>query len=174
VSLVDCLRPIQLVAIVFTLTVAISFSVTGQTLPRGGQNGLAGTWNLNLTKSIYEAGAPPYKRSRCRIEFLSDGADAALKVTYDNVGIRGGVSHIEWVGKLDGKDYPIQGVDDVLTNAYSRIGERTYEVVVKADGVKAATAQIVIAPDGKTLTSITSTRNGQGRTLKTTAVYERQ
>jgi hypothetical protein len=95
-------------------------------------------------------------------------ADAGLKVTYDNVGIRGGVTHIEWVGKLDGKDYPIQGVDEVLTNAYTRIDDRTYEVVVKADGVKAAIARIVISPDGKTLTSVTSTRNG-----KTTAVYDR-
>jgi hypothetical protein len=90
------------------------------------------------------------------------------------VGIRGGITHIEWVGKLDGKDYPLQGVDDVLSNAYSRIDERTYEVVVKADGAKAASARIVIAPDGKTLTSITSTRNAQGQILKTTAVYDRQ
>jgi hypothetical protein len=120
---------------------------------------LVGTWKLNPAKS-------PYKRSTCKIEFL---ADASLKVTYDNVGIRGGVTHIEWVGKLDGKDYPMQGVDEVLTNAYTRIDDRTYEVVVKADGVKAATARIVIAPDGMTLTSTTSTRNG-----KTTAVYDRQ
>ena len=132
--------------------------------------GLTGIWKLNLAKSTYEAGPPPYKRSTCKIEALPDG----LRVVYDNVGVRGGVSHIEWVGKLDGKDYPIEGVDDFLTNAYTRIDERTYDVVVKADGVKAATARIVIAPDGKTLTSITSTRNAQGQILKTTAVYDRQ
>jgi hypothetical protein len=68
----------------------------------------------------------------------------------------------------------MEGVDDVLTNAYTRVDERTYDVVVKADGVKAASARIVIALDGKTLTSITSTRNAQGKILKTTAVYERQ
>lgn len=135
-----------------------------------GLNGLAGTWTLNLAKSIYEAGRPPYKRSTCKIESLGDG----LKVTYDMVGIRGGITHIEWVGKLDGKDYPLQGVDDVLTNAYSRIDEHTYDVVVKADSAKAASARIVIAPDGKTLTSITSTRNAEGQIVKTTAVYDRQ
>ncbi len=132
--------------------------------------GLAGTWKLNLAKSTYEAGPPPYRRSTCKIESLGDG----LKVTYDMVGTRGGITHIEWVGKLDGKDYPIEGVDAVLTNAYTRIDERTYDVVVKADGAKAASARIVIAPDGKTLTSITSTRNAQGQILKTTAVYDRQ
>jgi hypothetical protein len=153
----------------------LSLTSTGQTQSsRAGLDGLAGTWKLNLSKSTYEAGPPPYKRSTCKIESSADGLNAGLKVTYDNVGPRGGVSHMEWVGKVDGKDYPIEGVDDVLTNAYSRIDERTYEVVVKADGVKAASARIVIAPDGKTLTSITSTRNAQGQILKTTAVYDRQ
>jgi hypothetical protein len=167
VSLVDCPRPIQYVAIVFTL-LGICLSVAAQTTV------LAGTWKLNLAKSTYETGPPPYKRSTCKIEILADGAEAALKVTYDNVGIRGGVSHMEWVGKIDGKDYPIEGVDDVLSNAYTRIDERTYEVVVKLDRVKAATAQIVISPDGKTLTSITSSHDAQGKVLKTTAVYDRQ
>ena len=68
----------------------------------------------------------------------------------------------------------MEGVDEVLTNAYTRIDERTYDVVVKADGLEVATARIVVAPDGKTLTSITSTRNARGQILKTTAVYDRQ
>ena len=178
VSLVDCPRPIQHVAVVFVLILGISVFAIAEEPARGGTNGLAGTWKLNLAKSTFEAGPPPYKRSTCKIEFLgnvgNDGVDAFVRVTYDNVAVRGGVSHIEWVGKLDGRDYPIEGIDDVLTNAYTRVDERTYDVVVKADGVKAASARIVIAPDGKTLTSITSSRNAQGRTLKTTAVYDRQ
>jgi hypothetical protein len=175
VSLVDSPRPIQHVAVVFAVVLGLSLTATGQTpSSRDGLNGLAGIWKLNLAKSTYEAGPPPYKRSTCKIEYWTDGQNVGMKVTYDNVGNRGGVSHIEWVGKLDGKDYPIEGVDDVLTNAYTRIDDRTYEVVVKADGVKAAAARIVIAPDGKTLTSITSTRNAQGQIFKTTAVYDRQ
>ena len=174
VSLVDCPRPIQHVGFVFLLILGISFFAAAQTPAHGALNSLAGTWKLNLAKSSYEAGPPPYKRSTCKIEFLTEGVDAFLKVTYDNVAIRGGVSHLEWVGKLDGKDYPIEGIDDVLTNAYIRVDERTYDIVVKADGVKAASARIVVAPDGKTLTSITSTRNAQGQIVKSTAVYDRQ
>jgi hypothetical protein len=171
VSLVDSPRPTQHVAIVLAVILGLSFTATGQTpSSRERIDGLAGTWKLNLAKSTYEAGPPSYKKSTCKIEFREDG----LKVTYDMVGIRGGITHIEWVGHLDGKDYPIQGVDEVLTNAYTRIDERIYDVVVKADGVKAATARIMIAQDGKTLTSITSTRNAQGQILKTTAVYDRQ
>jgi len=81
---------------------------------------------------------------------------------------------MEWVGKLDGKDYPIQGVDTVLTNAYTQIDEHTFEVVVKADGARVATARITISQDGKALTSVTSTRAAEGQALKTTTVYDRQ
>ena len=170
-SLVDSPRAIQHVAIVFAV-LGLTFTATAQI--SSSLDGLTGTWKLNLAKSTYEAGPPPYKRSICKIQSWPVGSNVGLKVIYDNVRIRGGVSHIEWVGKLDGNDYPIEGDDDFLTNAYTRIDERTYDVVVKSDGVKVATARIVIAPDGKTLTSITSTRNVQGQILKTTAVYDRQ
>jgi hypothetical protein len=97
-----------------------------------------------------------------------------MKVTYDMVGVRGGITHLEWTGRLDGHDYPLQGVDDVLTNSYTRIDDRTYDIVLKADGVKAATARVSISPDGRTLTTVTTSRNAGGRSVSTTTVYERQ
>jgi len=159
-SVVESARPIQLVAGIL----ALCFTVTGQA------PSLFGTWKLNLAKSSYGSVSPPYKRSTCRIEPLDDG----LKVTYDMVGVRGGVTHIEWTGRLDGKDYPMEGVDDVLTNAYTKIDDRTYDIVVKADGSRAATARITIAPDGRSLMTVTTSRDAQGRTRNTTTVYERQ
>jgi hypothetical protein len=90
------------------------------------------------------------------------------------VGTRGGLTHLEWIGKLDSQDYPIQGIDDVLTNAYTRVDDRTYDIVVKADGVRVAGARISIAGDGKTLTTVTTSRNAQGKSIRSTVVYERQ
>ena len=140
------------------------------TLIGQAQAPLFGTWKLNLAKSAYDPGPPPYKRSTCRIEPWEDG----MKVTYDMVGTRGGITHLEWIGRLDGKDYPIEGLDDVLTNAYTRIDDRTFEVILKVDGVKAAVARIAISTDGKTLTTTTTARNAQGRSVITTTVYEKQ
>jgi hypothetical protein len=131
---------------------------------------LFGVWKMNPSKSSVDPGPVPYKKSTCKIEPWEDG----LKVTYDMVGTRGGVTHLEWTGKLDGRDYPIEGVDDVITNAYTRIDDRTYDVTVKVDGGKAASARIAIAPDGSTLTTVTSSRNALGQTLKSTTVYDRQ
>src|SRR5438105_4352197 len=72
-----------------------------------------GTWKLNLAKSV--TGSNRFKRVTSRIEPTEDG----LIVIYDMVGLRGGITHMEWTGKFDGKDYPVEGVDYVLTNAYT-------------------------------------------------------
>lgn len=121
-----------------------------------------GTWKLNLAKS--PANQDRYKRVTSKIEPWEDG----LKVTYDMVGTRGGITHMEWSGKFDGKDYPVQGVDYVLTNAYTSVNDHSYQIVVKVDGAVAAIATVVISPDGKTLTTVTAEKNA-----RTTAVYEK-
>src|SRR5262245_50880055 len=149
------------------LCVVVLIAVTGQeTAPWLGM--FLGTWELNFEKS---GGNPAsrFKRVLSRIEPSQDG----LKVTYDTIGVRGGVTHMEWAGKFDGRDYPVQGVDYVLTNAYTRIDDHTYQIVVKVDGSLAATTKVSLTPDGKTLTTVT-VENAQGRLVETTSVYDRQ
>jgi hypothetical protein len=76
----------------------------------------------------------PYQKVTLRIEASDDG----LRVIYDMVRRRGGIQHMEWSGRFDGKDYAVQGVDYVLTNAYRKLSDRSYEIVVKVDGRAAA------------------------------------
>jgi hypothetical protein len=128
-----------------------------------------GAWRLNLANSAEKPESPRYKRITTRIEPWEDG----LKVTYDMVGIRGGVTHTEWTGKFDGKDYPMQGVDYVMTNAYRKVDDRNYEIAIKLDGVPTATARVTVSADGKTLTVATAERTANGQTKTTTATYER-
>jgi hypothetical protein len=123
-----------------------------------------GTWTYNAAKSTTAAGPFPFKRATCRIEPWEDG----VRVTYDLVRVRGGITHLEWTGKFDGTDYPVQGVEVVVTNAYRRVDDRTYEVVQKVDGEVSVTARMAVSPDGKTLTTVTSVQNGQ-----TTTVFDR-
>lgn len=129
-----------------------------------------GTWQLNPAKSTRRAEPSPYKRVTTRIEPWEDG----LKVTYDMVGTRGGVTHMEWTGRFDGRDYAVQGVDYVLTNAYRRIDDRRYEIGIKVDGRLVASAMATVAPDGKTLTVVTTEKDAQGRTVATTSIYDRR
>ncbi len=138
------------------LTLALSYPALSQ-----DREPLLGTWRLDFADSKFTSAPPQYTHVICKIEpWENDG----LKVLYDMVGTRGGVTHWEWMGRLDGKDYPLEGVEEVTTNAYSQIGERTYSLVFKADGHITATTRIAISPDGRTMT-VTSGAN--------TAVYKK-
>lgn len=124
-----------------------------------------GTWEQDFERSTRRDGPAPYKRVTLRIEPAGDG----LAVIYDMVGVRGGVTHLEWTGRFDGRDYPVQGVDYVLTNAYRRLDDRSYEIAVKVDGQLAATATTSVSADGDTMIVDTVERGGR----RTKAVYVR-
>ena len=128
-----------------------------------------GTWKLNFAESTGNPGSR-FKKVVTKIEPTEQG----LKVIYDAVGVRGGLTHMEWTGQFDGRDYSVQGVDYVLTNAYSRIDDRSYQIVVKVDGVTAATTKVAVSADGKTLTTLTTETNAQNQRAATTSVYDRQ
>lgn len=129
-----------------------------------------GTWTLDLAKSTYDPGPPPYKRARFTIE---PGEDGAVRVVYDMVRVRGGVTHLEWTGKFDGNDYPVQGVEELVTYSYRRVDDRTYDVVTRLDGSITAVSRVTLSADANTITTVTEGRNAQGRPVTTTTVYER-
>ena len=129
-----------------------------------------GTWQLNPAKSTRRSDPSPYRKVTFRIEPAGDG----VKVTYRMVGIRGGLTRMEWTGRFDGIDNPVQGVDNVLTNAYRQIDDRSYAIAIKVDGQAAAVATARVSPDGRTLTVTTAERAPRGQTVNTTAVYEKQ
>ena len=123
-----------------------------------------GIWRLDVERSTY-AGPPPYRRATCVIEPWNDG----LKSICDMVRVRGGITHLEWAGRFDGRDYAVHGVEEYVTYAYSQTGERSYEVVIKLDGAPAGRSRVDVSPDGRTMTVVTR----QGR-AETTSVYVRR
>jgi hypothetical protein len=128
-----------------------------------------GTWRLNVEKSIYNPGPPPYRRGTMKVDLLGD----QIRFAYDLVLPRGGVVHMEWTGRFDGNEYMVQGVDDHATYAYSPVDERTYQVVTRVNGQVAATTTVRVSPDGRTLTSTTGGRNARGEEIVNTTVYEK-
>jgi hypothetical protein len=102
-----------------------------------------------------------------------ESTGGVLAVIYDMVGSRGGITHLEWTGRFDGRDYFVQGVDYVLTNAYRRLDDRRYEIVVKVEGRVVARAVAAVSPGGDTLTVDTTETDARGTAATTTAVYSR-
>ena len=128
-----------------------------------------GTWQLDPARGTQRTTSSPYKRVTLNIAPQDEG----LRVSYDMVGTRGGVSHREWTGRLDGRDYPMQGVDYVMTNAYRLVSDRSYEIAVKMEGNAVGTATVTVSPDGSTLTVVTRERDARGQPTESTAVYTR-
>ena len=128
-----------------------------------------GRWELDPQQSQPKAAGERYKRVLLRIDPWQDG----LRVSYDMVRHRGGVLHMEWSGRLDGKDYVVQGVDSAMTNAYSPGTPNGYSIVVKVEGRAVARAEVTVSVDGQTLTSVTAEKSASGES-RTTSVYRRQ
>jgi hypothetical protein len=120
-----------------------------------------GTWTLDVAKSA-GAAAMPYKRGSRKISALPDGT---VTIIDDLVRNRGGVLHTEWIGKFDGLDYQVQGVEVVLTNAIRPVSERTCELVQKLDGRVIARVRLEISADGSVLTATSSGNAGTATTV---------
>lgn len=129
-----------------------------------------GEWALNVEQSVSAPGGPVYGRGTLTIEPWDDG----VRLTYEMVGVRGGVTHLEWTGTLDGTDYPVQGVEEFITFAYRRLDDRAYEVISKVDLAVMATSTMTLSVDGNTITTATTGKNAQGDEVTTTAVYEKR
>jgi len=122
-----------------------------------------GTWKLSKPDARY-------KRVITRIEPWEDG----IRVTYDMVGTRGGVTHMEWTGKFDGKDYPVTGDPNSDMRSYTKIDDRTLGLNVKKGGKVTVSGRIVISAYGKTRTVTVSGTDPTGKKFESTAVYDKQ
>jgi hypothetical protein len=129
-----------------------------------------GTWMFNPAKST-RAADTPIKKGTVKIEPSGD----SVKISYELFRERGGVTHLEWTGQFDSRDYALQGVDEyVVTNAYRRLDDHTYEIVQRVDGAIATTATVSLSPDEKTLTTTTHGKNALGEDVTTTTVYQKR
>src|SRR5258706_1489218 len=81
-----------------------------------------GIWTFNPSKSTGIADEP-FKKGTLKIEPFGD----SVRITYELFRERGGVTHLEWTGRFDGRDYALEGVDEYsVTNAYRRVDDQTY------------------------------------------------
>jgi len=111
-----------------------------------------GAWALSAVVATGSTAPRLYARGTRRISV----SDSTVTIVDDLVRIRGGVVHQEWTGKLDGNDYPVEGVEVYLTSAYREIDDHTIELRQKFDGRPVVVARMVLSGDGKTITTTTT------------------
>lgn len=127
-----------------------------------------GVWKLNAAKSKFGAGAG-------RLETVTyEMAGDSVKVIGDGTDKDGKPIHNEWVGKYDGKDYPVKGTAAYDSRAYTKVDDHTMNMVIKKDGKVVAQGTISVAPDGKSRTVKVSATDPKVTDLDQNAVYDKK
>jgi hypothetical protein len=130
-----------------------------------------GTWKLNLATSHFDPGPPP-QAITLTIELTRDGAQ---KHMFDGVNSRGEKIHDERITNFDRVDVRVSGDPTAnLTNAFSRLGPRSFEALDRVDGKVRSTHVIVISDDDQTFTETSTGLNSRGQPMNSTLVYDRQ
>jgi hypothetical protein len=132
------------------------------------QNPSLGTWKLNEAKSKLTPGFP--KNTTVVYEASGD----SIKATIEGVDTQGKPTHTVWVGKFDGKDYPVTGDPTSDTRALKQIDAHTLEMTSKKAGKVTLTGKIVIAADGKSRTLTASGTDSMGMKVEGMTFYDKQ
>ena len=127
-----------------------------------------GTWKLNESKSKITPGTLK------NTQVVYSSMFGQVKIKADGIDANGKPIHVEWSGKLDGKDFPVTGDPNSDTRSYTKVNERTLTTANKKNGKVRVTGQIVISPDGKTRTVTLNGTTPKGKKFKNVAVYDKQ
>jgi len=129
---------------------------------------MMGSWKLNEAKSKFSPGASK------SVTVVYEAADDKVKCTIDGVDGQGKPTHNEWVGKFDGKDYPVTGDPNISSRSLKMVNDHTFEAANKKDGKVVSSGRIVIAPDGKSRTVTLHGTDATGKKTESTAVYDKE
>src|SRR5437899_12674086 len=126
-----------------------------------------GTWKLNEAKSKLAPGMG----KNTAVTYTEQGDK--IKVTVDGVDKDGKPTHSVWVGKFDGKAYPVKGNLPYNSVAYRVVNDRTNEITAMKDGKIGWNGRITVAADGKSRTVTINGTDANGKKFKGKAVYDK-
>ena len=129
---------------------------------------MMGTWKLDEAKSKISAGSG----KNTSVVYAASGD--SVKITVDGVDGDGKPAHNDWIGKFDGKDYPVTGDPATDTRTYEKVDEHTLNFTAKKGGKVTLAGHIVVSDDGKTRTVTTTGTDSKGAKVNVTSVYEKQ
>jgi hypothetical protein len=130
-------------------------------------NAHIGTWKINQAKSKL-----PAAMGKNNTVVYSEEGDK-IKVTVDGTDKDGKPTHSVWVGKFDGKAYPIKGNLAYNSVGYRVINDRTNAIQALKDGKLFWSGTITVAKDGKSRTVTIRGTDANGKRFSGKAVYNK-
>jgi hypothetical protein len=146
------------------LAAALSFMAAAACFAASPQ---MGTWKLNEAKSKLVPGMG--KNTTVTYAEQKD----KIKITVDGVDKDGKPTHSVWVGKFDGKAYPVKGNLPYNSVAYRVVNDRTNDITAMKAGKIGWSGQITVAANGKSRTVTINGTDAQGKKFKGKAVYDK-
>jgi len=161
------LRMRNLIIVTLALVIGVSASLAAaDQLPAA----FFGTWKLNTEQSKANSGAEA-KGQTVTIERRGQGF--AMTIDVDNGD--GTTSRTTRTAALDGKDVNVQGIaNPAVKEAYTRVDDRTFQRVVKLNGQVRNTLKLTVAPDGKSVTAVTTGTGADGKAFNATSLLNKQ
>ena len=127
-----------------------------------------GTWKLDEAKSKLAPGTG----KNSTVVYQADGDN--IKVTVDGTDAQGKPAHNMWVGKFDGKDYPVSGDPNSDMRSYTQVNDRTLDLTIKKDGKVTMTGKVIVSSDGKTRTIHVKGTEPDGKKFHSMGIYNRE
>ena len=158
-----CRQWMKIRMLMFVLVLTVSSTVVF------GADMFSGTWKVNVAKSKFDPG-PGLKEQI--VTFQVVGTD--WKVVVDSTSADGKTTHSEWIGKFDGKDYPMKGDPNIDTRSFKKVDDYTLDIIAKKGSKVLTTTRTVYNKDGKTRVSTQTGVDAQGRQIHNTIVSEKQ
>src|SRR5213080_889237 len=126
-----------------------------------------GTWKLNEAKSKLVPGMG----KNTTVTYIEQGDK--IKITVDGVDKDGKPTHSVWVGKFDGKAYPVKGNLPYNSVAYRVVNDRTNDITAMKDGKIGWNGRITVSADGKSRTVTINGTGADGKKFSGKAVYDK-
>ena len=146
------------------VAVALSFTAAAACF---AANPHMGTWKLNEAKSKMPAGM-----GKNTTVIYAEQKDK-IKITVDGVDKDGKPTHSVWVGKFDGKAYPVKGNLPYNSVAYKMVNDHSNDITTMKDGKKVWNGRITVSADGKSRTVTINGTDAKGKKFTGKAVYDK-
>ncbi len=127
-----------------------------------------GTWKLNEGKSKLAPGMG----KNSTVIYSAEKGDK-VKVTVEGVDKDGKAMHSVWVGKFDGKTYPVKGNPGYNAVMYKMANDQTNDITAMKDGKVMWSGTITVSKDGKSRVIDISGTGADGKKFKTKAFYDK-
>jgi len=128
-----------------------------------------GTWKLNVAESKL-----PFSLPKSQVTKIVIQSDGFIKSTNDIVEPDGAIRHTEWVGKRDGKDYPLKGGPAGYTISVTLTDTNSTEQISRINGQEVARFQVIVSDDGKTMTAKGKWKDAEGKEITGVTVSDKQ